>query len=474
MPLKLYNTYTRRLEDFAPVEPGVVRMYNCGPTVYSYTHIGNLRSFLFADTLRRVFEHRGWRVRQVMNITDVGHLLNDSDDGEDRTAIAAEREKKDPWELTRFYADYFLALLKEMNFLPAEVNPRATGHIPEMIAIIENLIAKGYAYVVNRAVYFDIAKFPAYGRLSGNTPEQLQEGAGGRVGKNPDKRNPMDFALWKHDPRHIMQWDSPWGPGFPGWHIECSAMSMKYLGETLDIHTGGEDNIFPHHECEIAQSEAANGKPFVRLWCHVRHLLVNGQKMSKSLNNFYTVKDVFEKGANWRALRYLLVRVNYRVSLDFTFETLDNDRKALRRLEDFRARIDAAPPSGATPPEAVQRLAGYRQRFEASLDDDINMSEALGALFLMVNEANRLIDEGRLDAGVRDQARSLLGDAERILGIPFQEEQKLVPEEEALIREREEARKRRDFKRADELRAELKQRGLVIEDSPGGTRWKRV
>ncbi len=472
MPFSLYNTYTKRLEPFAPQQPGLVRMYNCGPTVYNFVHIGNLRSFLFADVLRRTLEHRGNKVLQVMNITDVGHLLDDADEGEDRIEIAARREKKDPWAITRHYAEDFLALLKQMNFRPVDHHPKATEHIPEMLAMIGRLIEQGHAYVVHQAVYFDITTFPGYGRLSGNTIEQLMAGA--RVEPHPDKRNPMDFALWKHDPKHLMQWDSPWGKGFPGWHIECSAMSQKYLGETFDIHTGGEDNIFPHHECEIAQSESANRKPFVRMWCHARFLLVDNEKMSKSKGNFFTVRDVLQRGYSPRVLRYALVKEHYRNPLNFTFDGLDAARKELGRLEDFHARLEAASVAGTPPADLKTRLQGTRDRMEAALDDDLNLPEFRGAVFEQVNELNRLLDEGRIDAAVLTDARGLLDIFERITGVALRVEQALSPEEQGLLDARADARKRKDYKESDRLRDELKKLGVAVEDGPAGQRWKRT
>ncbi|MCC6311626.1 MAG: cysteine--tRNA ligase [Trueperaceae bacterium] len=471
MPIQFYNSYTRTLETFTPAEPGLVRMYNCGPTVYSDPHIGNLRSFLFADVLRRTLERRGLRVQQVMNITDVGHLVDDGDAGPSKIDEAARREKKDPWEITRHYGGVFLDMLRQMNFRPIDVHPKATEHIPEMIAMIERLIEKGYAYVVNHAVYFDITRFPQYGRLSNNTTEQLQAGA--RVEVHSDKRNPIDFALWKYDPHHLMQWDSPWGRGFPGWHIECSAMSQKYLGETFDIHTGGEDNIFPHHECEIAQSECANGKPFVRYWLHARHLLVNGEKMSKSKGNFFTVKNILDKGYSPRVLRYLLVSVHYRIPLNFTFEGLEGARSALQRMEAFRSRLDATAPSSTPAPDLVTRMQGFRDRMEAGLDDDLNVSEMLGDAFTMINEVNRLLDENKVDAAGLQQARELLQAVEDVTGVRIKDEAGLAPEDQALFDARAEARKRKEWKESDRLRDALKARGILVEDIPGGQRWKR-
>jgi len=287
MSLSLFNSLTRRIDPFEPLDPPRVRIYNCGPTVYSHAHIGNFASFIMADLLRRYLEYSGYQVTQVMNITDVGHMTDDEiadGGGEDKLEKKARQERKDPWQIARQYEEAFQRDREILNVLPAHHFPRATEHIPEMIALIEELLRKGLAYEAGDQVYFEISRFPRYGILSGNSPEELQAGA--RVEEDPHKRNPLDFCLWKRDPKHIMQWDSPWGRGFPGWHIECSAMSRKYLGEVFDIHTGGEDNIFPHHDCEIAQSSGGEDRIFARFWLHRRHILVNNRKMSKREGNF--------------------------------------------------------------------------------------------------------------------------------------------------------------------------------------------
>jgi cysteinyl-tRNA synthetase len=323
MTLHLHNTLARSKQEFAPVEPGRVRMYNCGPTVYGRAHIGNFRAFLFADVLRRWLELSGYDVRQVMNITDVGHVRDDDpDSADDKMDAAARRERQDPWQIAEKYTDLFLKDVDALGIRRAHHYPRATQHIAGMIAIIERLVASGHAYRVGGNVYYDVSRFPGYGRLSGNTAEDLLAGA--RIEVNEEKRDARDFALWKTDARHIMQWDSPWGRGFPGWHIECSAMSRALLGEgTLDIHTGGEDNVFPHHECEIAQSEGAFGVPFVRFWMHTRFLQVDGGKMSKSLGNLYSVDDIAARGYPPAALRFAMLRGHYRQVLNFTWETME-------------------------------------------------------------------------------------------------------------------------------------------------------
>ncbi|MEA3272830.1 MAG: cysteine--tRNA ligase, partial [Patescibacteria group bacterium] len=311
--LRLYNSLTRKKENFKPLKKSAVTMYNCGPTVYDFAHIGNLRSFLFADLLRRYFEYSDYKVKQVMNITDVGHMLEDADEGLDKIEQAAKKAKKTPAQVADFYTKAFFDDVKKLNIKQAWKYPKATEHIKEMIKIIEKLIDKKYAYEVKGSIYFNVKKFKKYGKLSGNKLKDLMAGA--RVEKNPDKKNPYDFALWIYNPKHKMQWNSPWGKGYPGWHIECSAMAGKYLGETIDIHTGGEDNKFPHHEAEIAQSEGANGKKFARFWLHTRHLLVDGKKMSKSKKNFYTLEDLLKRGYSARAIRYLLLSSHYRDKL---------------------------------------------------------------------------------------------------------------------------------------------------------------
>jgi len=469
MVLRFYNTLSRQKEEFQPLEPGHARMYNCGPTVYDYATIGNFRAYVFADVLRRTLEYFGYRVTQVVNITDVGHMTSDADEGEDKMAKAAREKRKDPWQIAEFYMNAFFEDVATLNILPAHHYPRATEHIPDMIALVQKLLERGHAYAAGGNVYYDVSSFPTYGRLSGNTLDQLQAGA--RVEVKSDKRNPFDFALWKTDPNHIMQWDSPWGRGFPGWHIECSAMSMRYLGEQFDIHTGGEDNIFPHHECEIAQSEGATGRrPFVRYWMHTRFLLVNGQKMSKSLGNFFTLRDLLQKGCDPRAVRYVLLSTHYRQPLNFTLEGVQAARESLRRLEDFRRRLREADASQDHPGLPALLQEG-QARFEQALADDLNTSAALAGLFDMVREVNKLA-LSRADA---ERVLALLARLDRIMGVLGEEKEEILDAEvEALIREREQARQRRDFQRADAIRRHLRERGIILEDLRAGTRWKRA
>jgi cysteinyl-tRNA synthetase len=337
--LKIYNSYTRQVEEFKSQEEKKVKMYSCGPTVYDYVHIGNLRSFLFADVLRRTLEHNGFAVNQVMNLTDVGHMLNDAEAGNDKVEAAAAKEKTTPQEITKKYSEYFFATIKKLNIEPAAEYPKASDNVKEMQEIIKKLVLNGFAYAADGDIYFDISKFKKYGQLSGNTLEKLD--AGSRVEINPKKRNPLDFALWISNDNHVMNWPfAPWSEkGYPGWHIECSAMAMRYLGETIDLHTGGEDNKFPHHECEIAQSECATGKIFARYWAHSSFLLVDGKKMSKSLNNFYKVEDLEKRGYDAADIRFCLISAHYREQQNFTFESLAAAKKARARLGELYARL---------------------------------------------------------------------------------------------------------------------------------------
>jgi cysteinyl-tRNA synthetase len=467
LAISLYNTLTRMKQEFVPVEPGVVRMYNCGPTVYARAHIGNFRAFIFADILRRYFKCRGFKVVQVMNITDVGHMTTDADEGEDKMAKAARIEKKDPWQIARSYEEAFFEDLDALGIERVEHYPRATEHIPEMIGLVEKLIRNGHAYEVNGNVYFEIDTFPAYGNLSNNPLHKLQAGA--RIEPNPEKKSPLDFALWKHDPKHIMKWDSPWGEGYPGWHLECSAMSQKYLGETLDIHTGGEDGVFPHHESEIAQSEGATGKKFVNYWLHVRFLLVDGKKMAKSEGNFHTVRDLLEKGHDGRVIRYALASTHYRQPLNFTFDGLEAAKNAIERLDTFR-RLMSEIAGGDDDAEVDKVLADAQAAFEREMDDDINIAGALAAVFDMVRDVNR----GSPSEAQAKKAIALLERFDTVLGVLPPAEREIPREVLDLAREREEARKARDYKRADEIRDKVTAMGYTIEDTPQGPRVVRT
>ncbi|MFH1226375.1 MAG: cysteine--tRNA ligase [Planctomycetota bacterium] len=478
MALNLYNTYARCKQEFSPITPDRVLMYSCGPTVYSHPHIGNFRSFVCADLLRRYLEYKGYRVTQIMNITDVGHMTTDDDlssgvAGEDKIQAAARKEQKSPLEITGFYTREFKELSKLLNIKPPEKYPLATEHIPEMIGMIKILIQKGFAYEVNGNVYFDISKFPDYGRLSGNPLDQLMAGA--RIEVNSEKKSPLDFALWKQDPKHLMQWDSPWGKtavspalmrgkGFPGWHIECSAMSLKYLGDRFDIHTGGEDNIFPHHECEIAQSEGALGHKVINYWFHIKHLLVNNQKMSKSLGNFYTVRDILAKGFSAPTLRYALLNTHYRQPLNFTLEGLEASRNALQRLADFRIMLNERNADSNSPltDKQKQLLVTARADFEIAMDNDLNISEALACIFDFIRESNKI----PITLDFASSAEELLNSFDGVLGVLAETETAIPAEIEELKQKREDARRRKDYKKADEIREILLQKGYLLEDKP--------
>ena len=485
MALVLHNTLTRRKELFVPVSPGRVRMYNCGPTVYGRAHIGNFRAFLFADVLRRWLELSGYEVTQVMNLTDVGHVRDDDPDTTDATAdrimVAARREQLDPWKIAEKYTALFFQDVAALGLRPAHHYPRATQYIPQMLAIIERLLETGHAYRVDGNVYYAVATFPGYGQLSGNTGDELLAGA--RVEVNEQKRDPRDFALWKTDPHHLMQWDSPWGRGFPGWHIECSAMSRALLGEgTLDIHTGGEDNIFPHHDCEIAQSEGAFGVPFVKYWMHTRFLQVDGGKMSKSLGNLYTLDDTAARGFPPAALRFLLLRAHYRQVVNFTWESLEQSAAAVRRLRLFAAELEEAA-GGAPPPSAAGASAAASAeasapawlteavaRFDQGLDDDLNVSAALDGAFSLLNEANRLRPTGPQAAA----ALAALRRFDQVLGVLEAAPESIDAEVEALIARRNEARARKDFAAADAIRRQLAERGIELLDGKDGVKWRRT
>jgi cysteinyl-tRNA synthetase len=476
MPFRFHDTLTGETRDFEPREPGVVRMYNCGPTVYSSPQIGNYRAWTFVDVLRRSLELGGFEVRQIMNLTDVGHLtLDDIESGEDKMEAASRLEGKTAWEIAEHYIAEFHDAVKRLNFAPAERYPRATDHIPEMIEIIEGLIARGHAYVTESGnVYFDVSSFPAYGRLSGNRLEDLEAGA--RVEVLDEKRHHADFALWKRDDQHQMQWDSPWGRGFPGWHVECSAMGRKYLGDELDIHTGGEDNIFPHHECEIAQSEGFSGKTFVRYWLHNRHLLVDGRKMSKSAGTQYSFDDVIERGHSPRALRYLLLQTHYRLPMNFTWEGLAGAARAVASL-DTAVRGIAIDDGVADDPSVAETCARIDGAFLAALQDDLNVSAALASVHELKSFTNK---RGALSSADAVRVRALWQRLDSVLGLELLTHADAEPvaqdddaEIQALVDGRTAARAAREWARADEIRDELTARGIKLEDGPDGVRWSR-
>jgi cysteinyl-tRNA synthetase len=473
--IRLFDSLAREMRDFAPQEEGVVRMYSCGPTVYGPSHIGNFRANVCWDVVRRTLELAGNRVRKVMNITDVGHLTRDdvADAGEDKMEVTARREGVEPLAIAQRYIDRFHRDRKALRIKDAEAYPRATEHIPGMIALIERLVARGHAYAVNGSVYFEVATFPAYGRLSGNTVDRLVAGA--RVEPHPDKRHPADFALWKSDPNHLQQWDSPWGRGFPGWHIECSVMGPALLGTpTLDLHTGGEDHLFPHHECEIAQSEGASGLPLSRYWIHNRFMSLEGRRMGKSEGNAVTLDDLVAQGADPVAVRYLLLSVAYRQPMKFT---LDGVEGAARSVERIRACVRNLVEEAKARPLAEEegaRLDALGAAFRDALADDFNTSAALGQVFDAVRWVNA---RGAFDPAGAARVRGLFGVFDSVLDVLREEggapSGPSDAEIEALVRARQEARARKDFAASDRLRKEIEAKGVVLEDTPRGPRWTR-
>ncbi|GAB4235893.1 MAG: cysteine--tRNA ligase [Acidobacteriota bacterium] len=466
MPLKVYNTLTKQLEEFVPLNPPEVRMYTCGPTVYHYVHIGNFRTFVFQDILRRYLRYLGFRLFHVMNITDV----------EDKIIAAARREGVSIQEYTRRYEQAFLEDMATLRIEKPEMMPRATEHIEDMIRLIQQLEAKGLTYRSNGSVYFRIAAFSEYGKLSGFRLSDLDAGRSGRVDEDEySKEDPRDFVLWKAHREGEAYWDSPFGKGRPGWHIECSTMSMKYLGESFDIHCGGVDLVFPHHENEIAQSEGATGKPFVRYWLHCAHLIVEGQKMSKSLGNFYTLRDLLERGCRPDALRYLLGSVHYRKPLNFTFEGVQQAEAAVQRINDFLLRVRDIPAAAPGEVPLAERIRQAEEAFEAGMNDDLNTSAALAALFELVRDVNPHIDRNEVSGADRERILDFFRRVNDVFAC-FEVEPPPLEDEEILqlIRRREEARDRRDFATADAIRERLRSRGILLEDTKQGTRWKRV
>jgi len=481
--IRFYNTLTGKVEDFVPLEDNKVRMYTCGLTVYDYGHIGNYRTFVFQDILRRYLRYRGYEVLQVMNLTDV-------DDNTIRDAKAAGMALHD-------YTDKFIKAFdadgKLLSLETPEIVVRATDHIDDMVKLIQVLEEKGYAYRSDGSVYFSVGKFPQYGKLVQIDLSGIRPGA--RVDTDKyDKTDVRDFVLWKAAKEGEPYWETPLGPGRPGWHIECSAMSMRYLGETFDIHSGGVDLTFPHHENEIAQSEAATGKPFVRYWLHAEHLIVNGEKMSKSLGNFYTLRDLIAKGYKPTAIRYLLASVPFRKPLNFTFDGLHQAQHSLDRLRNFRYRLTAEEFPGGEDPELGARARAAQQAFEAALDDNLNTAEALAAVFDLVRDGNILMDRGHFHDGDRPAFLDTLERWDRIFAVLEDNDrarlrqfgfvkpagqaaglgEALSDEEiEKQVAERDAARRRSDFARADEIRSELLSAGVILEDTKAGTRWKR-
>ena len=467
MALQIFNSLSQRLEVLEPIDPGQVRFYTCGPTVYNYAHIGNFRAYVFEDLLRRVLKYCGFKVVQVMNLTDV----------DDKTIRGAIAQGVDLNTFTQTFKDAFFADLKTLRIEPAEFYPAATDHIPEMITLVETLLKKGHAYRADDgSVYFRIASFPNYGRLARLDREGLRPGA--RVAQDEyAKDDAADFALWKawDAADGNVRWDSPWGAGRPGWHLECSAMSMKYLGPTFDLHTGGIDNLFPHHEDEIAQSEAANGQQFVKYWMHCAHLVVDGRKMSKSLGNFYTLRDLVEKGYTGREIRYLLSSAHYRQSLNFTFDALQAARSSLARADEFSERLALqaglarAGERDALPSWAVEAGTAFRE----AVENDLNMADALAALFRIIHDGNCALDQKTLNPAQSVAVQGLMSEIDGVLALLKTDEVRPDAAVEALLARRQAARKAKQWAESDQIRDELDRLGWVIQDTPAGPKLKR-
>jgi len=456
----LTNTLTRKKEKFEPIKQGIVGIYSCGPTVYRHVHIGNLRTYISNDILKRMFIANGFEVNHVKNITDVGHMrTNDSEGAHDPVITEALKEGKTPLEIAENYTKLFREDEKALNILPADHNPKATEHIKEMIEIIKALLEKGFAYETEGVIYFDVKKFKDYGKLSGNTldkMDQLLEAV--RVSVETDKKDSADFALWKKaEEDRLMSWESPWGKGFPGWHIECSAMSTKYLGNHFDVHTGGEDLIFPHHEDEIAQTESYSGEKFVNYWIHSGHLQVDGKKMARSAGNFYTLEDIVKKGFNPLSFRYLALTTYYRGKLNFTWEALEAAETALKNL--YREVSGYGKPS-----EEGSKV--HEEKFFSAINDDLDTPNALAVMWELVKS----------DVPSEKKLASLLM-IDKVLGLNMNNYSYIEiddPELEKLLAAREEARKNKDFSKSDELRKQIAEKGYEVVDEPAGPKLKKI
>ncbi len=495
MGLRLFNTLGRKLEDFAPLHPPKVGMYVCGPTVYGHAHLGHAKSYVSFDVIVRWLRQSGYDVYYVQNITDVGHMTdNDEDAGEDKLIAEARRRGLHPMAVAETFLRSYLDDMDALNLLRPDIMPRATGHIPEQIALAQTLIERGFAYEANGSVYFDVSKDPEYGKLSGRRTTELESGA--RVAVNDEKRSPLDFALWKRaEPAHLMHWSSPWGEGFPGWHLECSAMSQKYLGTTFDIHGGGLENQFPHHECEIAQSECANGQPFVRYWLHNNMCTLNGQKMSKSLGNGILLRDLFatagpmldrrgevlvERAFEPAVVKHFILTSHYRQTLDFSNEALQGAESGSYKLRDALrelARAAKAAPDKPASPRIAAQLDEFRGRAAAAMDDDFNTAAAIAVLFEVVRAANGWLREspGRADV---EAAESLLRTyAEDVFGFRWRsalggaDDSKRDDLIRLLADLRADAKKDRNFALSDRIREKLGALGVELRDTPAGTTW---
>ncbi len=480
MALKLYNYLTRELETFKPVNPGRVGMYVCGPTVYDHSHLGHAKLYVEMDIVVRYFKYLDYDVRHVRNLTDVGHLL---DSGEDRIAKGARRHRLEPMEVVQTYMHSFFDDMDALGVLRPNISPRPTCHVPEIIQWVEGLLEKGYAYEVDGNVYFSVETFDGYGDLSHRNVDEMLAGA--RVSVREEKRHPADFALWKRaDPEHLMRWPSPWGEGYPGWHIECSVMSTKYLGPTYDIHGGGLENIFPHNEGEVAQAEAYHDAPYAKYWILVGALTVGGVKMSKSLGNFLTIKDALELYTP-EAIRYFILSSHYRGPMDFSREALQAAQRGIYRLhntvQSLRRQVSGVPAGGTAILADVNSVADYRKAFEEAMDDDFNTPQGLAVLFEFAKEVNRYLDTheepsmgtlATMDRVFQDLAGNVLGIVPSSLTAAAGDEELVGGLIEMLIKLRNDYRKERNWERADALRDQLEELGVILNDGPEGTTWQ--
>jgi cysteinyl-tRNA synthetase len=484
MSLTIYNTLTRQKEKFEPIHEGLVGMYVCGPTVYSHSHIGHAKSYVSFDVIVRYLRYLGNKVLYIQNITDVGHLTDDADEGEDKLVKQARLDRVHPMQIAEKITQSYFEDMDKLGIVRPDIAPRASGHIIEQIEMVKQLLAKGFAYEVNGSVYYDVQKFNNYGKLSGRVLEESVEGT--RVESRSEKRHPADFALWKKaETGHIMRWPSPWGEGFPGWHIECSAMSMKYLGETFDIHGGGMDNQFPHHECEIAQSEAATGKPFVKYWIHNNLVTVNGKKMSKSLGNFVTLKDAFLK-YDPLVVRFFILQSHYRSTLDFSDEALQGSKtgyeKLLTTIRNLREEIQKAE-SEKRAEGASFDLSSYKKRFVEAMDDDFNAPLAMGVIFDLSRETNQMLNSEKklsldflkqIDTNFKELGGNILGiipEQLPVAGSDTKTESNLV---DFIINIRAEVRKQKLWSLSDVIRDGLKAIGFLVEDKKDGASWRKL